>query len=89
MGISQYFIIQSNRLFDLSHDRWGGIVVNGNEATLFVVSISLLVWKFRAKAMRQVANSVILNRANDTSTLNNLVRDTLDEVGQGMESCTG
>ena len=85
MGRSQHHGITRDDSLYFLHGGRGRIVIDGNEASLLVVSSAFLVGKLGTKSMRQVANPMILNRPDDASVHYNLVRNILDEFGQEVK----
>jgi hypothetical protein len=67
MSVTQDLFVHLEDLLNLSHRCGTAVVINGNESSFLVVSIALLVGEFGLESMRQVSDSVIVNRSDDTA----------------------
>ena len=79
---SQYFFIHFKNLIDLLLCGWIGIVIDGKESSLIVVSIALLVGVPCFEAVWQGSNAVIVYSPDNAPAFDDFVRDGFDCIGE-------
>ena len=79
MRIPQYFFVHGQYLLHHLHGNGVAVVIDGEKASFAVVSIALLVGEFGLESVRQVTNSVIVNRSNDSASAYYFVRYLLHQ----------